>query len=289
VISKQGSVINRIGIRKIIMTSFLFWNIRNNPIQSIIANLALRHEVDVLMLAECNIAPATLLLALNESVNRSYYYIPTPNCKRLKIFAKCPEKSISIIREEDKFTLRCLNIGKSTNILLSVVHLPSKLYRENEDQIITGIYLSESIKSAEKMVGHSKTILVGDLNMNPYDKGIIMASAINGTMSQAIAQERFRRADRKDYPFFYNPMWNFLGDFNSDPPGTYYYKQAVESNLRWYIYDQVLIRPDLLTYFSINDLKILTSDGYTNFLSENGIPRKDSISDHLPLFFRLNL
>jgi len=59
-------------------------------------------------------------------------------------------------------------------------------------------------------------------------------------------------------------------------------------DLRWYMFDQVLIRPDLLDYFDIQDLRILTSDGDTNFLSRNGIPRKE-ISDHLPLIFKLNL
>jgi hypothetical protein len=54
------------------------------------------------------------------------------------------------------------------------------------------------------------------------------------------------------------------------------------------MFDQVLIRPDLLDYFDIQDLRILTSDGDTNFLSRNGIPRKE-ISDHLPLIFKLNL
>ena len=271
------------------MITFLFWNIKNNPIQSIIARLALRHEVDVIMLAECDIAPATLLLTLNESTNRPYYYIPSIGCKRIRMFTRFPEKSIPVVLENDKFTIRHLNIQDKVDILLSVSHLRSKLFGKNSNQIIASGDLSKSIKKAEGIIGHTKTVLVGDLNMNPFEDGVIMASGLNGTMSRSIAQERVRRVERKDHIFFYNPMWNFLGDFNSNPPGTYYYKQAEETNLRWYIYDQVLIRPDLLAYFNIHDLKILTSDGYTNFLSENGIPRKDTVSDHLPLFFRLNL
>jgi uncharacterized protein YaiI (UPF0178 family) len=47
------------------MITFLFWNIKNNPIQSIIARLALRHEVDVIMLAEYNIEVDKLLSELN--------------------------------------------------------------------------------------------------------------------------------------------------------------------------------------------------------------------------------
>lgn len=268
------------------MVSFLFWNIKNNPIQPIIANLALRHEVDVIMLAECNVAPANLLSILNESTDNPYYYIPTTDCKRIKIISKFQTEFFPVVKEEDKFAIRHL---KPFDILISMAHLPSKLYRKNNDQIISSIDLSKAIRESEEIVGHQKTILIGDLNMNPYEDGIIMASGLNGTMSRVIAQERMRRVDRKDCIFFYNPMWNFFGDFNSNPPGTYYYKQSTEDNLRWYIYDQVLIRPDLLANFDICDLRILISDGNTNFLTNEGIPRKDHISDHLPLFFKLNI
>lgn len=274
------------------MTSFLFWNIKNNPIESIIARLALKYEVDVLMLAECNIAPATLLLTLNESNDSAYYYVPKSDCSRIEIFTRFSNEFIPIINDElesDKYTIRHLKRPEATDIILSVAHLPSKLYKGDKGLTVKIIKLSESIKKAEEIIGHSRTILIGDLNMNPYEDYVIMASGLNGTMSQSIAQEKTRNIDKEDYPFFYNPMWNFFGDFNSDPLGTYYYRQAEETNLRWYIYDQVLIRPDLLSYFNINDLNILTSDGFTYFLSNDGIPRKNDVSDHLPIIFKLDL
>jgi hypothetical protein len=274
------------------MTSFLFWNIKNNPIESIIARLALRHEIDVIMLAECNIAPATLLLTLNESTDNVYYYVPKSDCSRIEIFTRFSNGFIPIINDElesDKYTIRHLKRPEATDIILSVVHLPSKLYKGYMDLTSKMIKLSESIKKAERTIDHSRTVIIGDLNMNPYEDSIIMASGLNGTMSRDIAQEKIRKIDKEGYPFFYNPMWNFLGDFKSDPPGTYYYRQAIENNIRWYIYDQVLIRPDLLPYFNIKDLNILTSDGAIDFLSNDGIPRKDDVSDHLPIIFKLDL
>ena len=138
------------------------------------------------MLAECDIAPATLLLTLNESTNRPYYYIPSIGCKRIRMFTRFPEKSIPVILENDRLTIKHLNIQGKVDILLSVSHLPSKLYWKNPDQIIAGGDLSKSIKKAEGIIGHTRTVLVGDLNMNPFEDGVIMASGLNGTMSRSV-------------------------------------------------------------------------------------------------------
>jgi len=84
-------------------------------------------------------------------------------------------------------------------------------------------------------------------------------------------------------------MWNLLGDVNSETPGTFYYYNKEPVNLFWYMLDQVLIRPDLLDNFNAHELKILTSDGVSSFLSEDGIPDDRVASDHLPLLFKLDL
>ena len=125
--------------------------------------------------------------------------------------------------------------------------------------------------------------------MSPFEDGIINANGLHGVMSKNIAQEKIRMINKRKYPFFYNPMWNLLGDDNSESPGTYYYRRAEHNILFWYMFDQVLIRPDLLDNFNSQDLKILTSDGNISFLTINGIPDKKVVSDHLPIFFKLNL
>lgn len=55
------------------------------------------------------------------------------------------------------------------------------------------------------------------------------------------------------------------------------------------MFDQVLIRPDLLEAFDNKDLMILTSDGVTSFISRQGLPDSTVASDHLPLLFKLML
>jgi hypothetical protein len=64
-------------------------------------------------------------------------------------------------------------------------------------------------------------------------------------------------------------------------PGTYF-------NQFWAMYDQVLIRPDIMDL--LNGVEILASDGEEDLTTQHtGRPRRDKLSDHLPLMFELNL
>ncbi len=71
--------------------------------------------------------------------------------------------------------------------------------------------------------------------MGPFEAGIVNANGLHGTMSRLLAQKRTRRIQERDYPFFYNPMWNLLGDSGPNPPGTYYYPRAEHNALFWHM------------------------------------------------------
>jgi len=142
------------------MTSFLFWNIRRNPIQSIVANLALRHEVDVLMLAECGIAPDILLSNLSDSTSKTYYHVPKLGCEGVEIFTRFPDGFIPPIIESDRYTICHLKLPEKIDIIISIVHIPSKLYTKEKDQETISREISVMIRNAEETIGHSKTILV---------------------------------------------------------------------------------------------------------------------------------
>lgn len=84
---------------------------------------------------------------------------------------------------------------------------------------------------------------------------------------------------------FYNPMWNFLGDYKQ-PYGTYYCNTGGTQNIYWNIFDQVLFRPALKERFVKESLKILTETETRYLLDNNGHPDR-SISDHLPIIFEI--
>ena len=271
------------------MTSFLFWNINRKGLQLHIASLTRRYEVDVLMLAECQIEIGILLRKLNEGPRFDYHYSPGIGCEKIEVFTQFPREFIKPIDETDRLTIRHLKLPGLTDILLAIIHFPSKLYWNESSQAAECAVLSNSIRSAEARVGHARTVLVGDLNMNPFEDGMVSANGLHGVMSRSIAQKGTRVVQSREYPFFYNPMWGLFGDGTPGPSGTYYYRRAEHTVFFWNMFDQVLIRPDLLSSFDNKGLEILESDGEVSFLSNEGLPDADVASDHLPVMFRLAL
>jgi hypothetical protein len=123
--------------------------------------------------------------------------------------------------------------------------------------------------------------------MNPFEVGIVSANGFHAVMTQTIARKRSRRVQEKDRQYFYNPMWGRMGDSSGGPPGTYYYTGSYISYF-WNTFDQVLLRPDLLDFFSPNDLRVVSQIGDKNLLMDNGI-HKNSFSDHLPIIVTLQI
>lgn len=239
------------------------------------------------MLVECEIPPSVLLTTLNH-FGVEYHHSPS-NCEKVQVFVRFLEEFIRPIREGDRFTIRHLNLPATTDVLLTAIHFPSKLHWTASSQLSESIEFASSIRDAEEQIGHSRTILVGDFNMNPFEPGVVNANALHGVMSRHIAEKKGRVVQGKRYQFFYNPMWGLFGDATPGPPGTYYEARSEHMCLFWNMFDQVLIRPDLLHLFSKEDLEILTSDGETPFVSLHGFPNAEVASDHFPVFFRLQL
>ena len=118
---------------------------------------------------------------------------------------------------------------------------------------------------------------------------MVGANGLHGVMSRSIAAEGMRVVQEREYPYFYNPMWGLFGDGTPGPSGTYYYRSAEHRVFFWNIFDQVLIRPELLSRFDNKELEIIKSDGEVSFLSNNGLPDINIASDHFPIMFRLEL
>ncbi len=270
------------------MLNFLFWNLQNKRLDETIVKITQKHRFDVLIFTEFNIEPALILKKLNRK-GVFYDYAVSLGCDKVKIFTKFPRNFILAVLETNRLTIRNLKLPGLEDILVAAVHFPGKPHWDEYSQAAEASRLSDAIKKAEKEIGHSRTVLVGDLNMNPFSRGVVNANGLHAVMTRQIALQGKRTVQETDYPFFYNPMWNFFGDANNSPPGSYYYRGAGHSEYFWHLYDQVLIRPDLLTEFNTSDLKILHSDGNSSFLTARGIPNHRDFSDHLPISFKLSL
>jgi len=272
------------------MVSFLFWNLNRKALQRTICKLAVRYKVDVFMFAELVFNPYDLLFELNKLHEKNrYFFSPILGCELIHIFTKFHYKYIKPIDENDRLTIRHLSLPGLTDILIAINHFPSKRFMSNESQAFESVTLGNDIKKAEEKIGHRRTILVGDLNMNPFEDGLISAIGLHAVSSKNIAIRNSRIVQGREYQFFYNPMWGLFGDGSPGPPGTFYYHGSEQITFFWNIFDQVLIRPDLIKQFDNTVLSIITTDGEFSFLTSSGLPNGSLGSDHLPIYFELDL
>ena len=269
------------------MPKFLFWNLNKKPLASIIARLAAAHDVDVLMFAECDIRPATLLTALNADGAANYHYAPCRECTKIHLYARFSDRFLPILLETDRLTIRQMALPNSPEILLAVVHVISKVQYSRESQDDEARELSRTIREAEDFVGHRRTVLCGDLNMNPFEYGVIGAGTLNAAMTKQIALRSARTIQHRSFHYFYNPMWAHFGDAADTAPGTLYYPKSDHFCYYWNMFDQVLLRPELLNMWNADTLKILKGDGEHTFLDDLGRVTDDEMSDHLPIVFDL--
>ncbi|HAG81021.1 MAG TPA: hypothetical protein DCL61_07580 [Cyanobacteria bacterium UBA12227] len=270
------------------MTTVLFWNINKKRLIEDIVYLCHENKVDILILAEAQkvLSDAEVLLALN-SRKRNKYLAPFNPSSRLSFFFRYPAESIQLVYDAGGIAIRNISPPLGFDVLVVALHLPSKLYRTEEDQKFQAVRVAQVIQQAESRVGHTRTLVIGDLNMNPFDIGVVSADAFHAVMAQNIARKGSRKVDGKARKFFYNPMWGRMGDSSVGPPGTYYYSSGGYANYFWHTFDQVLLRPELLNYFSHDNLKVISQIGDKNLLTDNGISK--SGSDHLPIIIKLQI
>jgi hypothetical protein len=174
-------------------------------------------------------------------------------------------------------------------LLIVIAHLPSGLFFGPDSRSLECVELAHLVVEEERRAGHDRTLLVGDLNLNPFETGVVAANGLNAVMTKKIAVRGFRTVQRREYPIFYNPMWRFFGDRAGRPSGTYYYERAEHVVYFWNIFDQVLVRPSLVEGFKDGELRIVDAVGDVSLIHKDGRPNPAIGSDHLPIVFALNI
>lgn len=142
--------------------------------------------------------------------------------------------------------------------------------------------MAKMIDSAERRIGHFRTVLVGDLNMNPFEKGVVGTMGLNATMVRRQAQKMTRTVQGQQYRFFYNPMWRHFGDGQKVPAGTYHYDNHQHVTYFWNIFDQVMVRPDLANNLDPDGIEIMHGIGSVSLLTTEGTPDRAVGSDTFP-------
>ena len=259
---------------------FAFWNVHQNTmINNYIVDLIYENGIDIIVLAEYNDHEQKLR---NQLIDKGIYmekYI-TPGCDRIKMYGSI--QNVMPANQNKYYSVQIID----NKYILCGMHLPSRIYSEHWERrnIVIDMIVAD-INELEKKFKLENTIILGDINENPYDSGCLNATKFHGIPSGEDAQKGSRSIMGKTFKMFYNPMWNLFGDF-SYPPGTYYHNGSEPVNSFWNIYDQVMIRPGMKKCFVEKSLKIITDMQKYSLVDKLKHPRKD-ISDHLPIVFEI--
>lgn len=267
------------------MLTLLFWNLKEKPLADRVAGLVRRHGVDLVVLAECE-NPAAVATGLNQSEPPSRFLVVETG-SRVTVLTNSPADRLQPVDRSAYFSVMSLRAirGLRPPLLIAAAHLPSKRETSPTTQFDDARQLATVLAATEDRVGHRNSLVIGDLNANPFELGV--AGALHGVMTRGLASGETRLIHGVPHRFLYNPMWRFFGDGTPGPPGTYFYRKADHECYFWNVYDQVLLRPALLPYFPSDGVKILENDGVDTLLARSGTPDVRRGSDHLPILVRL--
>ena len=267
------------------MINIAFWNTHNNDnIDLALEEFMLENHIDIMALCEYS-GNATQLSMAPLLIRKGYKVAPriAGNENMPILYSTESVSHKSIITDEERYSIHEFMI-REYEFIFCFVHLPSKLFGDNELQCdINARLIVSDIQEQEQREGHKRTVIIGDFNLDPYEKTILWADAFHAYPD--VTDVKRRKIQNTFFDSFYNPSWNLYGDKES-PPGTYYYRRPGISP-QWHIFDQVLMRHEVVPFFDKESLRIVTSTTNHSFADENGRPNKEQYSDHFPIIFSI--
>lgn len=271
------------------MPTIAFWNLHGHQDLKLLSRFIEEYGVEILAVAEKEFEPHNLIASYAELTRLPLHHIASRlGVARVDFFSVFPPERFRSAWEGHYAACFEYNPEVGESLILFGVHLSSKLHLSEAEQLIEGQSLRSQIERIETETEHSRTVIFGDFNMNPFEPGMVANLAFHGVMDRRVAERQSRSVLFQDSTFFYNPMWKPMGDSSVAALGTYFRGSGTHIHYFWNTFDQVLIRPSLLKVFREEDLQIVQTIGTRSLLAATSPGINDSLSDHLPIIFKLN-
>jgi len=268
--------------------NILFWNTYGNSNKSNINDslfeLISENKCDLIVLAEYNHDIKKLCHSLNIQTTKEYHPIPSNGgCERI-IGLINKKYRISILNEQTRYQI--IKIETSYyQLLIAMIHNTSKFQLSDDAQRENLRIFHQDIIEQEEKHTTRNTLVIGDFNANPFESSCVAANSLHAIPYINEVKNPTRIVQEKKYQKFYNPTWKFFSK-REIPYTTYYCNKSDLYSIYWNIFDQVVIRPELIDAFVDESLCII-SETRNHKLLERNKPNKVNYSDHLPLFLKL--
>ena len=292
------------------MIKILSWNIHTTKkgmtplLQRVLAEVVNENKIDIVVLQEA------FGKMVNSSLNsqlEQYDEIVTPGNvieNGVRIFLKRNAFQHSLVERHSGNKLVLVHLKKTggfEEFNIAAVHLHSKVGNSERQQLWKNLPIVNKIRDFEdKTANNNNTILVGDFNHNPYENNLLDPYILNCKDSKNLITilTNIHTSKSKQNNFWYNPMWNLLGDYdftngNERVTGTYF-RYTMDETPIWNLFDGFILRSSIMDRVDYTQSSILTSTKTTQFLKSFTIGKGDSLineqlSDHLPIKFTLTI
>ncbi len=264
------------------MPRILFWNVNKKDLTDLVCKIAASTEADVVVLNENSIPIENTLQQLQSQVSESFYYPEAFSAiseVRFHCFCKRPELDLSEAHAVLRTSVRKLNVGRH-RLLLALVHGVDSRNYDPYSQQSHAQSLASAMRFVKDQRSTNKLILLGDFNMNPYDRGMNLAAGLNAMMTKVCVKRGERKLNGERYDFYYNPMWSLFGDNTDGPAGTVY-DTSSQGPYGWSMFDQVIMNYSVVELF--HGVKIVTEAGTKSLMNSQGRPDTKNASDHFPI------
>ena len=161
----------------------VFWNVKNKDLTSAVCSLANSAMADVVVLNENRVPSTDMLCALREDVS-SDFYIPKLIENRFHCFCRNPGLDLSEVHAGLRTSVRKFKLGKHVT-LLALVHGPDLRNYDSAERDSFAQRLAGEMRFVMEEKKIDKLILLGDFNMNPYDRGMNLAAGLNAMMTRS--------------------------------------------------------------------------------------------------------
>ena len=261
----------------------LFWGVNNRDLTSYVCSLADATGADVIVLNENRIPGDETLCALQAKVSSDYYAPHPASEERFHCFCRRRGLDLSEVHSGFRMSVRRFRVA-SHRLLLAFIHGVDMRNYDTETRQSFVHELSTDLSFVKEQQGTNRLVMIGDFNMNPYERGMNLAAGLNAMMTKACVEPGVRRHLNKDYDFYYNPMWSLFGDGSEGPAGTVY-DTSNQGPYGWSMLDQAILNHSVVDMFE--EVKILTEAGLHSLMNDKGHPDSRNVSDHFPILLTL--
>jgi exonuclease III len=265
------------------LTRIVFWNVNRSDLTDHVCSIAATTHAEVIILNENSIESESTLSALRTRVSEAFYIPSTISESRFHCFCRCPALDLSEVHSGFRTSARKLWISNQFALLALVHGVDMRNYDPESRQSFAQSVATE-MQLVKEHNATNRLIILGDFNMNPFDRGMNLAPCLNAMMTTRCVAAGTRRHLGDDYDLYYNPMWSLFGDRTPGPAGTTY-DTSNQGPYGWNMLDQVILSYTLVDIFE--QVEILSETGAHSLVDQHGRPDSGHASDHLPIMLTL--